>query len=235
MDGKAILDQAISLISRNDVSRTTLLFHMNTTIRAAFRAKSIFRLQGSRSYSVTSGIVSCPTLKLARLVRYVEASGTWRQLSKIPDVKQMYDMYADPSASGAPAYYNIQGNSIQIVPAPTSGTVLIVGEFWPADITDNSGSTNIFSDEIPDFLVNYGVAEYLDFLQEEQRGQLYRNKALAVLGEWIKEGKLQEMTGIHNMPRDPLGNLGYNRRTRAGSTGQPIGEDEDVIDDAGVW
>lgn len=214
MDGKAILDQAISLISRNDVSRTTLLFYMNTTIRAAFRAKSIFRLQGSMSYSVTSGIVSCSTLKLARLVRYVEASGTWRQLSKIPDVKQMYDMYADPSASGSPAYYNIQGNSIQIVPAPTSGTVLIVGEFWPADITDNSGSTNIFSDEIPYFLVNYGVAEYLDFLQEEQRGQLYRNKALAVLGEWIKEGKLQEMTAVHNMPRNPLGNLGYNRRTK---------------------
>lgn len=214
MDGKAILDQAISLISRNDVSRTTLLFYMNTTIRAAFRAKSIFRLQGSMSYSVTSGIVSCSTLKLARLVRYVEASGTWRQLSKIPDVKQMYDMYADPSASGAPAYYNIQGNSIQIVPAPTSGTVLIVGEFWPADITDNRGSTNIFSDEIPYFLVNYGVAEYLDFLQEEQRGQLYRNKALAVLGEWIKEGKLQEMTAVHNMPRNPLGNLGYNRRTK---------------------
>ena len=235
MDGKAVLDQAEKIISRGDVDRVSLLFHMNSSIRNAFRAKSIFRLQGAKSFAVTAGVVACPTLKLATLVRHVDSNGNWRQLAKIPDIKQLYVMYADPTASGTPAYYNIQGQSIQVVPAPINGTILIAGEFWPVDLSDNVSSTNLFSDEIPDFLVNYGVAEYLDFMQEEQRGQYYRGKALTVLGEWIKEGKMQEATGVNNMPRDPLGNLGYNRRTKAGAITQPASNDEEIIDDAGVW
>ena len=234
LDGKEILDTAEKYIARTDVDRPLLLFMINTNTRAAFRANQIFRLQTQKQFSVVNGFASCPSLKSERFVRWHDGN-VFRPITKIADIKQLYEMYADPEITGTPAHYNVQGQSVQIVPAPDSGTLYIAGEFWPVELTDSESSTNIFSDEIPDFLVNYGVAEYLDFLQEENRAQAYRQKALIVLEQWLKENKRQEFSNLHNMPRDPLGNFGFNRRTKPITSSGVSSGDTEIIDDPGVW
>lgn len=233
MDGKTVLDRAEKLISRSDVDRETLLFFINNGIRDAFRDTTVFRLQGLKTFAATDGIISCPNLKLAKVVRF-DDDGTYYNLKRIPDIKQVYEIYADPTETGTPAHYIITGQSVQIMPAAT-GNVQVAGEFWPDDLADSVSSTNIFSLEIPNFLVNFGTAEYLDFLQEEKRGQYYMGKAMAVLGQWLKENRLQAMHGVHNMPRDPLGNLGFNRRTGTISKENSGGPVEGLIDDCGVY
>ena len=232
MDGKTVLDRAEKLIARGDVDRETLLFFTNNGIRDAFRDTTVFRLQGLKTFTATDGIISCPNLKLAKVVRF-DDDGTYYPLKRIPDIKQVYEIYADPTETGTPAHYIITGQSVQIMPAAT-GTVQIAGEFWPDEMADST-LTNIFTLEIPNFLVFYGVAEYFDFLQEEKRAQYYLGKAMAVLGQWIKENRLQAMHGVHNLPRDPLGNLGYNRRTGAVSKGTADGPESGLIDDCGVY
>ena len=228
MDGKGILDLSTDIIARSDVNRPMLLNFINTSTKAAFRARSVYRMQGVRQFDVTANIVPCPNLKLARYVRWYD-DDLKSELVKIPDVKVLLETYADPSRSGNPAQYIILGQSIQIVPAATHGTLLVAGEFWPDALADSANSNNLLSDEIPDFLMYYGVAEYMDFLQEENRGQVFRTKALGILGEWLKENHLQEMTETNNMPRDPLGNLGHKRYLQTET------DNTEVIDDAGVW
>ena len=232
MDGKTILDQAEIFISRSDVNRETLLFLLNSGVKDAMRDSTVFRMQSAKTFSVINGIASCPNLKLAKTVRFQDEE--YFTLKRIPDIKQLYEIYADPTETGTPAHYIITGQSVQIVPLAT-GTLQIAGEFWPDDLTDSVSSSNILSQEVPNFLVFYAVGEYLDFLQEEERGNYYRGKALAALSQWLKENTIQAMHGVHNLPRDPLGNLGYNRRTRPISKSTEAGPSEGLVDDCGVY
>lgn len=232
MDGKTVLDQAEIFIARSDVNRETLLFLLNSGVKDAMRESTVFRMQSAKTFSVVNGIASCPNLKLAKTVRFQDEE--YFTLKRIPDIKQLYEIYADPTETGTPAHYIITGQSVQIVPSAT-GTLQIAGEFWPDDLTDSVSSTNILSQEVPNFLVFYAVGEYLDFLQEEERGNYYRGKAMAALAQWLKENTIQAMHGSHNIPRDPLGNLGYNRRTRPISKSTETGPTEGLIDDCGVY
>jgi hypothetical protein len=234
MNGAALINRTIVLLARTDVDRDLLLSFMNDNIKDALRSKSYYFLQDSLEYSVLDGVISCPTLKNPRLVRWTDGDLSVK-LNKIPDIKEVYQKYADPTESGTPAHFVVKGKTMQIIPAPSDATsVLVAGEFWPVPLEDTATSTNLFSEEIPNFLMYYGAAEYMDFLQEEKRSTKYFQKAFGVLTQWAKENRNQEMSGINNMPRDPLGNLGYNQRTKAVPT-DDLGESESTVDDAGVW
>lgn len=230
MDCREIIDNAISIIARDDVDRTALLHHCNVTYRTFMRSRSLSKLQTAKQFSVTAQAVVCTNLKTPTVVRWANG-GQSKTLQKL-SLTQLFERYADPTVSGEPAHYIPNGFTISLYPTPGAGTLVVGGEFWPDTLADTAGSTNVLTDEVPEFLINLCAAEHFEFLQEEARGNLYRGKMATSLAEWIKDNRFQEMKGINNMPRDPLGNLGYNRRTRALASEPEF--DTDTVFDPGV-
>lgn len=226
MDGKTLLDRAVSIIARTDVNRPLLLTFTNEAIKTYLADKTLTKFRVARSFTSTSGIIATPTLKNAYDVRYSGAS-----LSKIPTIDMAYQLYGDDLGdSGSPSHYLLTDKSIQLIPAPVDGlTVTVIGEFWPDDLADSVTSTNTFSSEIPLAMIYLGVAEYMDFLQEEQRGEYWRGKGGGIIAQWLTALRKQEFTRLNNLPRDPLGNLGYNKRTK------PIVQTSDIIETETVY
>lgn len=228
MDGKTLLDRAVSIIARTDVNRQLLLTFVNEAIKTYLSNKTLTRFRVARSFTSASGLIATPTLKNAYDVRYAGAI-----LTKIPTIDMAYQLYGnDLGGSGTPLHYFLADQSIQLIPTPVDGsTVTVIGEFWPDDLADSVTSSNTFSSELPLGMIYLGVAEYMDFLQEEQRGEYWRGKGSGVIAQWLATLRKQEFTKVHNLQRDPLGNLGYNRRTPPiVSTNSDIVESETVHD-----
>lgn len=66
------------------------------------------------------------------------------------------------------------------------------------------------SKELSDVTVYNASAEYLDFLEEFEKAQLWRNKAQVLLDGYLKEIKKQMTDDRELMERDPFGNLGVH-------------------------
>ena len=214
MDGKEILDRAVAIIARTDVDRPQLLFYINGAMKDILRDKPMARFQNGITFNPVSGIVSIPNLKNIYMVRW-DNDVSKAVLKKLPSIEYAYGMYESLEESGVPVYYFLNDNGIRIVPAPLdTDHILVVGEYWPSDLTDDISSTNIYSMNMPLALAYIGAAEYMDFLQEEKRGEYWRGKGLTLVDAFLKALKLQEMTNINNMPRDPLGNMGIKPRTQ---------------------
>ena len=81
MDGKTLLDRAVSIIARTDVNRPLLLTFVNEAVKTYLSGKTLTKFRTARDYSAASGSISVPTLKDAYDVRYSGAS-----LARIPSI-----------------------------------------------------------------------------------------------------------------------------------------------------
>ena len=226
MDGKTVLDRAVTIIARDDVDRPLLLTFINESIKTYLIDKTLAKFAVSRSFSTASGLITVSAKSISEL----RCNGS--SLLRLPSIEDAYREYGDDLGStGTPVHYLIQDGTIRLLPPPADGTaVVVIGEFWPADLTDST-TANMFSSEIPLALIYFGAAEYMDFLQEEKRGDYWRSKGAGVISQWLSGLRKQELFKLNNLPRDPLGNLGYNRRTRPiADTSSDLVESETVYD-----
>ena len=209
MTGKDILDRCSNIIHRQDLDRTQLLFFINTTRRTIFRNYHNFKFdQYRKNVTCTNGLISLTDLKTPRVVEYQDTSII--QLKRVPTYERVLELTPTLESIGNPAYYYINGTNVQILPAPTTGQINIMGEFWPADLTDSTDCTDITTVEIPEILIYLGTAEYIDMLGED--GSKWREKASSMFSEYLKDLKRQQTEGINLMERDPLGNLQTSHR-----------------------
>jgi hypothetical protein len=228
LDGKNLIDRAAFVISRTDTDREQLLFYINQGIKTELQDITLTRFSESREMDAAN-LIAIPSLKNVKTVIWngEENKQTLEKLYSIIEANSLYDSL---TAVGVPVHYVWENQSLRIIPSPPGNTdkITVIGEFWPDDLQDSIASTNLFSTEIPLALAYIGAAEYLDFLQEEQRGQYWLQKGRYILGKWLSGIVGQNVTAVDMLRRDPLGNLGVNPKKRTTIAGT-------FRNDYGVW
>lgn len=198
MDARTMLDRAVQILARQDVDRTLLLFFMNTARRAVVRDKDI-----SRFYQQLSGITpvngsvdkSALNIKTVKLVEQEDGSGR-RPLSKLDNYESARRIYPDFKVKGTPRHYFELGSTLYVVPVPTGGSLSILAEVWPAELTDSATSSDSLTEELPEAWIYLAAAEYLDYFDEPDRGQFWRQKGMTLIDQYLKELNNQYMAGL---------------------------------------
>lgn len=214
MNAKDMLDKATKIIARADVTadnRSLLLFFMNTARRAAIRDNEIPKLnQYLTNVPVANGIIDAAALNI-KAVRYVEHDNGARKslLGKFDNYEDARDNYPDFTQTGIPRGYLEIGTKIYILPVPNTGTINLVAEVWPADLTDGPAS-DILTTEIPEAWIYLAAAEYLDYWDEMDKGNYWRQKGLTLLQQYILQQYKNYSAGAKNLVRP----YGHHERIR---------------------
>ena len=206
MEASAMLDKVTQIIARTDVDRTLSLFFMNTARRAVLREHNIRKFYSYKTMVHASGIISDLTIKHAKTVEYVDGT-TVVTLARLRSFDDARKEYPNLTATGTPAHYLEMGTEIWILPVPTIGTIKIYGEFWPADLTDSTSSTDVTTVEIPEALIYLTAAEYFDFFDEPDKWTKWFKKGEAIVNEYVKQDKKLATYKV-GLTNDPLGNGG---------------------------
>jgi hypothetical protein len=212
LNAQDMLNKAILIIARQDVTgnnRELLLTLMNTVRRTVLRENVIRKFFDYRTMTHTSGVIdgTAQSLKFAHRVEYVSGTSV-TQLLRFKSMEQAREAgYDDLTATGTPKYYLEIGANINIIPVPTTGTIKIYGEFWPADLTDSTSSSDVTTVELPEAFIYLAAAEYLDFTGQPDKGKIWRSKGMSIVNEFLKlDGK--QRTYSVGLTSDALGNGG---------------------------
>jgi hypothetical protein len=213
LNAQEMLNKAILIIARQDITdsnRELLLLFMNTVRRAVIRENTIRKFFDYRTMTHVSGVIdgTAQSLKFARRVEYIDGSGGITQLLRFKSLEQAREAgYTDLTETGTPKYYLDMDADILIIPVPTTGTIKVYGEFWPADLTDSPSSSDVTTVELPEAFIYLAAAEYFDFLKEADKASYWRKKGLAIVESYLKEDKKQRTYSV-GANSDPLGNGG---------------------------
>lgn len=221
MNGQEIINQAIGIIKRQDVTgdnRTTLLFFVNTARRAVLRDRKIPRLfQYVTNVPHSSGVIDMTDRKIKspRTVewQYTEGGTVKRvQLAETYSYKEAIDIYGDLTTTGSPTGFLRLGTSLYILPVLTTGQINIYGEFWPEEIADSAASSDVLTAEVPEAWVYLGAAEYLDMLGEKEKAAYWRQKGDAIVERYIEQFANQAFDTADAWRRGPFGRPLTGRR-----------------------
>lgn len=183
MNGKEIIDLATAIVNRQEANtRTDILAFINSARMNALRSLKINRLQQYKPVSVTGGVIDMETerIKSIRAVDYVTPTTT-ASLPTIFSRKDANDIYKDFATTGTPSGYLVEGTAIYILPVPTEGTVKVSGEFWPADLTDSTASSDITTVELGDAWAYLGAGLYLEAKGEPKKAQEWQQKGASIV------------------------------------------------------
>lgn len=189
MNTKEMLDKAEKIIARQDVDRALLLFFMNTARKAVIRNFYIPKfVQYLTGVPFANGIVDTASLNLkaVQVVEYDDGTNKF-PLKKLRNYAEARERYPDFSQKGTPEDYLELGTKIYILPVPDKGTINLLAEVWPADLTDDVMSSDITTVEIPEALIYFAVAEYFDYFDEADRGSYWRRKGSVILQQYVTE------------------------------------------------
>lgn len=196
MNAKEMLDKIVKIIARQDVDRNLALFFMNTARRAIIRDREITRfLSYLQNVPVVNGEIDIEAQRL-KSAKFVEHEK--KTLAKLYDYEAARRIYPDFSVQGVPRHYLELGTKIRILPVPVSGNIGIVGEVWPNDLTDNIASSDITTFEIPEAWIYLAAAEYLDYFDETERGNFWRQKGVLLVDQYIAELNAQAANGLES-------------------------------------
>jgi hypothetical protein len=203
MTGKEIIDnvEKILAVQGSAVIRSLAVLFVNTARRTVLREKSIRKFHSYKTVTHTSGLISDNSIKHAKTIEH-----NGNALKRFKSFDQAKSVITDFTATGTPLYYLNMGADIQLLPVPTSGTITIYGEFWPNDIADDT-TTDITTIELPEAWIYLGAAEYLDYFDEEKKGEFWRSKGQYIVAEYLKQDAKQNLYGV-GLTYDPLGNGG---------------------------
>lgn len=210
MTGKQLLDNCASIIKRQDLNRTLLLFYLNDVVKATLRSTNIPPRQKTLAITLDSdGTFNTYTnnIKTVQLVEYVDTDGKRAVLGKLPSYEVAISLYS-MSAVGVPASYVELGEDIKILPVPSDGTIEVTAEYYNTEITDTSTAIDNNLASISAALVYLATAEYFDMLDELQKGNFWRQKGQDQLAKYDQHLKRKQAVDINIMSRDPFGNLG---------------------------
>lgn len=198
MNAQTMLDRAAKILARQDVDRNLLLFFMNTARRAVIRDKDISRFyQQITDVSHVNGAVdkSALAIKAVKLVGY-EAGAGWKTLLKLDNYEAARRFYPDFTVKGTPRHYFELGANLYVVPVPEKGTLSVLAEVWPKDLQDSAASSDILTEELPEAWIYLAAAEYLDYFDEPDRGQYWRQKGMTLVEQYLKELNNQYISGV---------------------------------------
>lgn len=193
MNAQEMLNKAVKIIARQDVDRDLLLFMMNTARRAVLRDRDITKFYTRLTMSAWPGTIDLAAqgVKAVKLVEYNDTP-----LIKLDSYEAARKIYSDMAATGDPLHYYELGINLMLLPVPTTGTVALLAEVWPADLTDSALSTDIMTAEIPEAWVYLAAAEYLDYGDEPDKGQYWRQKGTMLIEQYMAELVRQYSYGI---------------------------------------
>lgn len=214
MTGAEIVTMCSAIIKRQDLNVDLLLHFINTQRRTVLRENYLYRIQEwRRNLEPEDGFLRTPRLKQARFVEYdpephdnIAVSSTKKKkLFPLNTLQDAYDIYSNVDVAGIPMYYIVMQGGLKIIPMPTVGVINIYGEWYPEDIA-NDNQEDPLTKEISDITIYLACAEYFDFLEEAEKAQLWRSKAIAMLDKYNKEIKRQMTDDRELFARDPFGN-----------------------------
>lgn len=214
MTGAEIVTMCSAIIKRQDLNVDLLLHFINTQRRTVLRENYLYRIQEwRRNLEPEDGFLRTPRLKQARFVEYdpephdniAVSSSKKRKLFPLNTLQDAYDIYSNVDVAGIPMYYIVMQGGLKIIPMPTVGVINIYGEWYPEDVA-NDDTEDPLTKEISDITIYLACAEYFDFLEETDKAQLWRSKAIAMLDKYNKEIKRQMTDDRELFARDPFGN-----------------------------
>lgn len=244
MTGQQMIDMCSAIIKRQDLNTNLLLTFINQQRKFILRSNYLYKIQKwVTGFEPEDGFVttdlSTTSLKQARYVEWnpnpeenveidfsdhpfymngIENSGRKKKLKRLNTINEAYEFIDNVDAIGEPEYYIVMAGGIKVIPAPTVGVINIFGEWYPEDFVSgtngNLSSQDIISKELGDVVIYNSCAEYFDFLEEYEKGQLWRGKGKVLLDEYLKEIKRQMTDDRDLMERDPFGNLGIHHGWR---------------------
>lgn len=203
MNAAEMLDKAQKIIARQDVDRPLLLFFMNMARRALLRDKEITKFyQYLTNVASPGGILNLPGLaiKSVKTVEYDDRNGR-TPLAKLDGYDMARRYYPDFTVTGMPQHYLELGASLYVLPVPVIGEIHLLAEVWPADLADSPTSQDITTAELPEAWIYLAAAEYFDYFDELQKGQYWRQKALAAVEQYLKELSNQYFHGLDTVRR----------------------------------
>lgn len=226
MNGQEIVTMCSNIIKRQDLNTDLLLQFINQQRRYILRSAYLYRIQKwEKNLEPEDGFVRTARLKQARYVEWqpdpfeeypfvASTEGTIspsspkkKKLLPLNTMQDVYRLYNNVDVIGEPRYYVVVQGGLQIVPMPTIGVINVYGEWYPEDLSNSEDSEDGLSKEIGDIIVYAACAEYFDFLMEPEKAQMWRQKAEAMLEQYLKEIKRQMTDDRPLFERDPFGNL----------------------------
>jgi hypothetical protein len=219
-NAKEILDQAAKIIARQDIDRSLLLFFVNTARRGILRDKEIRRFRRLiEDVDHVDGVIDLAAYKVKKIliVEWVGAAvdGTTVKRYLVPTFTYRVAMenFGSLEDVGTPQAYLEMGTSLYVLPVPSDGgQINIFGEFWPSDLTDAIGSTDIMTVEIPDALTYLGAGEYFDMLGEADKAGYWRNKGIALIDQYVKQLQKADFDVADLWKRRPFGRPARTRK-----------------------
>lgn len=196
MNAKEMLDKAEKIIARQDVDRALLLFFLNTARKAVIRNFYIPKfVQYLTGVPFANGIVDTASLNLkaVQMVEYDDGTNKF-PLKKFMNYAEAREQYPDFNTKGTPENYLEIGTKIYILPVPDKGTINLLAEVWPSDLTDDASSSDITTVEIPEAFIYLAVAEYFDYFDEADRGSYWRQKGSVLLQQYVTEQQYNALT-----------------------------------------
>lgn len=219
MNSKQVIDMAANIIRRQDLDRGLLLFFVNTARRTILRDKAVKRFNEYRTdVDAVAGVIDMTALglKTARVIEWDVDNGdgttTKTYLARLMSYQQAMQVYGTLTPTGNPQSFLEIGTTIRILPVPARGEINIYGEFWPVDLADANDSGDITTAEIPEALIFFGAAEYLDMLGEADKANYWRQKALVVVDNYGKQLSKQDFDAYDVWKRRPFGRASRGKR-----------------------
>lgn len=210
MDARTLLDMAARIIARQDVDRQLLLFFVNSVRRAILRDKDIagfYRCLTNAAHAAGVIDLAAHGVKAVKTVEYDNGMSK-KALVKLDNYEQARRRYPDFGVTGEPRHYFELGERLHILPVPATGQINLLAELWPADLADSPTSADITTAVLPEAWIYLGAAEYLDYHDEPEKGQYWRQKGMAVVDQYLKELSRQYMEGLDTTLRGYYPNVG---------------------------
>lgn len=198
MDAKTLLDRATKIIARQDVDRELLLFFINSSRRAVLRDRELTKFyQYLTGVPHAEGVINLTALNI-KAVKTVEYDDGRRKtpLTKLDNYEQARRHYSDFGLVGEPRHYFELGINLYVMPVPAGGGINLLAEVWPVELTDSETSADITTAELPEAWIYLGTAEYLDYHDEPEKGQYWRQKGLTIIDQYLKELSRRYMDGL---------------------------------------
>lgn len=197
MNAKEMLDKTVKIIARTDVDRGLMLLFMNSARKAVLRNSEIpkFR-QYLLNVPAEGGMIDTAALNIKSINTVEYDDGVKKTpLAKFIDYDSARYYYPDFSKTGAPRHYLLLGTKIYILPLPSAGTINLITETWPVDLTDSELSSDILTTEIPEAWIYLAVAEYFDYFDENDKGNYWRQKGSVLVQQYINESNYEDAAG----------------------------------------